>query len=101
MILNMRKTLAQCSRLLANNVLHSSSILLVDFTIGQSCCAVEWGSLWQRIVEVLEATLSAIMVEQQPTTAAIPTECQSTEPLTELWHLAMRGDSIGNPSHLT
>ena len=56
----------------------------------------EWNTLWQRIVDLLVAALSSIVVEQQPTSDPEPTPpspavAPLTEPLTELWHLSVRG----------
>ena len=67
--------------------------------IGQECCGVSLGDLWQKIAEVLVVTLKlcpAITFPdssplQPPTAPAVP-PAESWEALAELWHLAMRGE---------
>ena len=72
--------------------------------IGRECCEVDWGCLWQKIVDMLVATLSTIVAGQTSTTEdqsepKPPTVVSPTEPLKELWHLAVRGVfSIGSLS---
>ena len=66
--------------------------------IGQQCCGVGWGDLWQKIAEILVATLKLFPATTfpdssplQPPTGPVAPPAETWEALAELWHLAMRG----------
>ena len=74
-------------------------MILHALYVGEQYCGVGYGDMWQKIAEVLVATLKLCPATtfpdsspRQPPTAPVVPPAESWEALAELWHLAMRGE---------